>query len=414
MLSEIITDHPHRVAAVHVKRAANPSAYHRQSSSTDNMSESRDARDFCPECGDTVQSRSEPLPGAPRDRDRLLCDDCYFQKFDLVDAPDRIQVQVCARCGAVHRGNRWVDVDAQDYTDVGVDQVTEKLGVHLDATDVTWGVEPEQVDQTTIRMHCQFAGIVRGTAVEEEVMVPVKIARQTCSRCGRIAGGSYAATIQVRARDRVPSSEEQSDAVEIAEEIVAEREADGDREAFVTEIDETEDGTDIKLSTTKLGGLIADRIVQELGGGVSESATLITEDSDGNEVYRVTYSIRLPRYKPGDVIDPEDGDGPVLVRTVGGAVTGVRLRTGDPFQTDDDLADATRIGTVADATDVTVVTVEDDHAVQVLDPETYEATTVPNPEFFDGEAFTEGETTPALKTLDELFLLPAADVADAE
>jgi nonsense-mediated mRNA decay protein 3 len=378
------------------------------------MSESRDARDFCPQCGETVPPRSEPLPGEPRDRDRLLCDDCYFEKFDLVDAPDRIQVRVCAQCGAVHRGNRWVDVGAQDYTDVAIDEVTEALGVHLDAQDVRWGVEPEQVDETTIRMHCQFSGIVRGTAVEKEVTVPVKIARQTCERCGRIAGGSYAATIQVRAEDRTPTPEEQTEAVELAQEIVAEREEDGDREAFVTEIDETDDGPNIKLSTNKLGRLISDRMVAEFGGSVSESATLITEDEDGNEVYRVTYSFRYPRYRPGDVIDPDDDGAPVLIRTVGGAVTGVRLDSGEEFQTDRDLSEAEQLGTVDDATQATVVTVEDENAVQVLDPETYEARSVPNPDFFDAEAFTEGETTPALKAGRELFLVPGEDVTAGE
>jgi nonsense-mediated mRNA decay protein 3 len=34
----------------------------------------------------------------------------------------------------------------------------------------------------------------------------------------------------------------------------------------------------------------------------------------------------------------------------------------------------------------TVVTVEDENAIQVLDPVTYEAKTVPNPDFVDGDA----------------------------
>ncbi|MEZ3145249.1 60S ribosomal export protein NMD3 [Halobaculum sp. MBLA0143] len=377
------------------------------------MSETRERREFCPECGDAVPPREEPLPGAPRDRDRLLCDDCYFETFDLVDAPDRVQVRVCARCGAVHRGNRWVDVGARDYTDVAVEEVTQSLGVHLDAREVTWGVEPEQVDETTIRMHCQFTGIVRESAVEAETTVPVKIARQTCERCGRIAGGSYAATVQVRAVDRRPSSDERDRAVEIVREVVAEREDAGDREAFLTEVDRTDDGPNVKLSTTKLGGRVADRIVRELGGSVSESATLVTEDSDGNEVYRVTYSVRLPRFRPGDVIDPEpagltavEGSGPVVVETVGGAITGVRLRSGRQFQTDADLSDAEQLGHVDDGDPVTLVAVEDENAVQVLDPETFEAVSVPNPDFFDADGATEGETVPAVKFDGEVFLVP--------
>lgn len=381
------------------------------------MSESRERREFCPECGDPVPPREEPLPGAPRDEARLLCDDCYFASFDLVDAPDRVEVRVCSRCGAVHRGNRWVDLGAEDYTDVAVEEVTQALGVHLDAREVTWGVEPEQVDETTIRMHCQFAGIVRGSGVEAEATVPVKIARQTCSRCGRIAGGSYAATVQVRAHDRRPASEERDRAVEIAREVVAEREDAGDRDAFLTEVDRTDDGPNMKLSTNKLGGRIADRIIQTLGGSVSESATLVTEDADGNEVYRVTYSVRLPRFRPGDVIDPTpagltatSGEGPVVVETVGDAVTGRRLRSGDRFQTDADLSAADRLGHADDGEPVTLVAVEDENAVQVLDPETFVARSVARPSFFDPDAVSEGETVPAVKFGDEVFLLPEESV----
>ncbi|QLG60852.1 60S ribosomal export protein NMD3 [Halorarum salinum] len=370
------------------------------------MSDARGA-EFCPRCGDPVPERDEPLPGEPRDRDRVLCDACYFEDFDLVDAPERVEIQVCSGCGAVRRGNRWVDVGARDYTDVAVEEVSEALGVHLSAEDVRWGVEPEQVDETTIRMHCTFAGVVRGVPVEESAVVPVKISRGTCDRCGRIAGGSYAATVQVRGVDRVPDTAEEREAVEIAESLVAGREADGDRDAFVTEIVDQPEGTDIKLSTNKLGKTVATRITERLGGSYSEAPTLVTEDGDGNEVYRVTFAVRLPKFRPGDVVDPDDGDGPVLVRSVRGNLKGVRLRTGERYEAsfeEGETPDAEPVGEAGDAAETTVVTVEDENAVQVLDPETFEAVTVPNPEFYDGD-----DTVRALRTDDGLFVLPTDD-----
>jgi nonsense-mediated mRNA decay protein 3 len=364
-----------------------------------------DTAEFCPRCGDTVPPREEPLPGRPRDRDALLCDSCFFEDFDLVDAPDRIEVSVCAQCGAVHEGNRWVDVGARDYTDVAIEQVTEALGVHLDAREVSWAVDPEQVDQNTIRMHCQFSGVVRGSYREEEVVVPVMISRGTCTRCGRIAGGSYAGVVQVRATDRTPTPEEAERAEEIVRALVADHEADGDREAFVTDVEQTPEGPSIKLSTNSLASTAADRITRQLGGSVESHPTLVTEDEDGNEVYRVTFAVRLPKFTPGDVIDPEDGDGPVLVRSAKGNLKGVRLTSGDHYEATHEAGtapDARKLGTREDAADTTVVTIEDEHAVQVLDPETYEATTVARPDFFDPDA----ETVPALKSRAGLHLLP--------
>jgi len=279
--------------------------------------------EFCPRCGETVEGR---VPG-PTARDRALCTDCYLDEYDLVDAPDRVEVQVCAECGAVERGDRWVDIGAQDYTDVAIDAVREALGVHVDASEVSWQVAPEQVDETTIRMHAQFTGTLRGRPLAEEVIVPVKLGRGTCRRCGRIAGGSYASVVQVRADGRDPDDHECDRAAELAHELVAAHEADGDREAFVTEIAPVAGGIDVRLSTTQLGEQLARRLVGEFGGSYTDHERLITEDEDGQPVYRVTYAVRLPPYRPGEVLDPGDGDGPVLVRGADDRLTGVRLPT---------------------------------------------------------------------------------------
>ncbi len=364
--------------------------------------------EFCPRCGAAVERPAEAdLPTGPGRPDAGLCDDCYFADFDLVDAPDRVEVRVCADCGAVHRGNRWVDVEARDYTDVAVEVTTEALGVHVDARDVTWAVEPEQVDENTIRMHCLFTGRVRDTPLESEVTVPVYVARETCERCGRIAGDYFAAVVQVRATDRTPTTGEVDRAEALARDVVADR----GREAFVTEVTRTDDGLDLKVSDAGLGETIARRVVADLGGQVSESERLVTEDGDGNRVYRMTYLARLPPFVPGDVVVPEAGGGPVLVTSARGRLTGRRLATGERYEAEygDGAAPAARkVGSRADAERTTLVAVEDDHAVQVLDPETYEATTVPRPDYLDPEA----DEVPVLRHREGLHVLPDGD-ADA-
>jgi nonsense-mediated mRNA decay protein 3 len=360
-------------------------------------------RAFCPNCGDPVPDVTRP--GEAGSRERALCDGCYFERFDFVDAPERLEVRVCAACGAVHRGNRWVDVGARDYTDVAIEAVTEALGVHVEADAVEWTVDPEQVDETTVRMHCHFSGVVRETPLEETVVVPVRFSRETCTRCGRIAGDYYAARVQVRAADRTPSDEETARARELAEEVVGEMAATGDRDAFVTDASAVPEGLDLKVSTAAIGEQVSRRLVGEFGGQVDESETLVTEDEDGKEVYRVTYAVRLPPYRPGEVIDPADGDGPVLVRSVQGNLKGVRLTTGESYEASaeaGDAPDATRLGTRGDAVETTVVTVEDENAVQVLDPETYEATTIARPDYMDAGA----ETVPVVRSRAGLHVLP--------
>jgi nonsense-mediated mRNA decay protein 3 len=367
--------------------------------------------EFCPRCGDPIE-RSTGSPDWETDRDQSLCTACYVDEYDLIDAPDRVEIRVCSQCGAVHRGNRWVDVGAEDYTDVAIEAVTKALSVHVAAEDVSWQVAPEQVDATTIRMHCQFSGVLRGTPVAEEVAVPVKIGRQTCTRCGRIAGGSYASVVQVRARDREPDDDETERATEIAHERVTELEADGDREAFVSEITEVEGGLDLRLSTNRLGEQVARQLVEEFGGAYSDHETLVTEDGDGNEVYRVTYAVHLPPYRPGEVIDPEDDEGPVLVESSRGQLWGTRLRTGEEYVAafeDGDAPDAERLGWYDDGEETSLVAVVDEHAVQVLDPESYETETIARPEYLG----TDADTVRVLRSDAGLFVLPETAPANA-
>jgi len=365
-----------------------------------------ESRQFCPECGDPV----DPDAAASRpDRDTAnragLCDSCYFDRFDFVDAPDRIEVLVCSACGAVHRGERWVHIDANDHTDVAIDEVARALTVHIDAEDVNWEIDPEQVDDTTVRMHSEFSGFVRGHHVTETVTVPVKIAQGTCDRCGRIAGDYYASRVQVRAAgERTPEYEENQRAREIAEDVVSAMEATGDREAFITEAKEKPEGLDLKVSTTNIGKRIANKLVEEFGGTVSDSETLVTEDEDGDEVYRVTFAVHLPPHRPGAVIEPDDDGGPVLVKTVRGNCKGVRLKTGDAFERAFEDLDARTVASRDDAAETTLVAVEDEHAVQVLDPETYEAKTVSRPDYVDPDA----DTLPVVKTRSGIYVLPDA------
>ncbi|MFD1646515.1 60S ribosomal export protein NMD3 [Haloarchaeobius litoreus] len=368
-----------------------------------------DQRSFCPRCGEAMSeaAASDPLGKS----DVGVCDDCYFDQFELVDAPERIEVRVCATCGAVFRGRRWVDIGAEDYTDVAIEEVSEALAVHVDAEDVSWQVQPEQVDQNNIRMHCLFSGVVRGQYREAEVTVPVRIARQTCTRCGRIAGDYYASIVQIRALDRTPDSEEIERAKEISNMVVDRMEATGDRNAFVTEMGETDDGLDVKVSTNNIGKQIAAKVVEEFGGAWTDHETLVTEDEDGNEVYRVTYAVRLPPYRPGDVIelaDEDDDGGPVLVSSARGNLKGVRVTTGERYEAsyeEGDAPDARKLGTVDDGVETSLVAVEDEHSVQVLDPETYQAKTIARPDYFEAD----GDTVRVLKSRAGLHVLPPED-----
>ena len=361
------------------------------------------SRPFCPRCGETIPDGAGMVPADTRgSRQATICRACFVADLELIELPTTLTVRVCTQCGAVRRGERWVDVDAADYTELAIDAVAKTIGVHRQATDVDWSVEPVHRGPNEIEMHVHMTATVQGLSVAERHVVDVRINRETCTRCGRIAGDYYAGTVQVRATGRTPTNEETEHAIEIAHEVVAEFEETGDRTAFVSEITERTEGVDIRVSTNKIGAKIATRLTETFGGSYETAETLVTEDEDGEGVYRVAFAVRLPQYRRGELIDPQDDAGPVIVRSGDDGVRGYRLATGDAVDlSGETVEDAVRLGSTADLEETTVVAVEDAHSVQVLDPETFEAVTVARP-----AAWTPGDTAHVVKRDGAVYVVP--------
>ncbi len=357
---------------------------------------------FCPQCGTSLEPDEGWAASAPGSaREARLCADCFRERLELVEAPEELEIRLCTKCGAFARDGDWVDA-TEDLTDVAIEAVGNELRVHRAAEEVRWGVEPVQRGPNELELHVSVTGHVDGVAISEEHPVVVRISRETCSRCGRIAGDYYAGTVQVRAADREPTPTETDRAVELAHEVTDDT---ADRNAFVSEVFDRPEGVDVRVSRNKLAERIARRIVGELGGSIASSETLVTEDEEGEEVYRVAFAVRLPKFRPGDVIALADGRA-VLVE---GDVRGRALAGGDPVVIEGEVADgAERVALLSDVTETTLVTVEDEHAIQVLDPDTAAAVTIPRP----GDLALDGDTVPVLKTRLGLHAIPSSVIEE--
>lgn len=362
---------------------------------------------FCPRCGESLEpGEGHASPDSGASREARLCSACFREGLELVSVPEELTIRLCTGCGAVVRDGDWVDVE-QDYTEIAIEAVGESLGVHRDAADVAWGVEPVQRGPNELDMHVSVGADIDGQRVVEEHVVTVRIARETCQRCGKIAGDSYAGTVQVRADERTPTEEEADEAVAIARDVVDAMRETGDREAFISEITERPEGIDIRVSTNKIGGKVATRVTEELGGTYDTSETLVTEDSDGRGVYRVAYSIRLPRVRPGDIVEWEGS--PSLVERAASRFELRDLATGESHALSREaIADAPVVGSADDAVETTVVAPVDENTVQVLDPRTYESREIRRPADFPADA----ETVRVVRHDGGLFALPEREPTD--
>jgi nonsense-mediated mRNA decay protein 3 len=66
-------------------------------------------------------------------------------------------------------------------------------------------------------------------------------------------------------------------------------------------MNEIHDGLDIIIGSQHIGLLISQRIVAQLGGRYTTHPKLVGE-KNGRQLYRITYSVRLPRFQKHDVV----------------------------------------------------------------------------------------------------------------
>jgi len=328
----------------------------------------------CPECGAPTSAGE-------------LCDECYADRLDVLDAPDEAEVRVCSNCGSYVRDGGWTSHDEPLPDDeLAVSAVKDGVRLHADAREPEVVVGVESRDPNVLRVSVEAKAYVRGYSVDDEASVRVVLDRRTCPTCAKRSGGYYESVVQIRAEGRDPTDDETERALEHAYGIAGRDYAD--RDTFVTETHEVRGGLDIYMSTSDAGQQVARRMTEEYGGVYDDSATLVGE-KDGEELYRVTYAVSLPEFVPGDVVEVEGN--PVLVTNNAEVLKCTDLRTGRR-QTFDDV-NPERLGNVRDAEYTTVVSVSGDE-MQVIDPSTYETVTVSRPPFVDARQGDEIKLLP--------------------
>ena len=362
---------------------------------------------FCPSCGEGVSRdrwnaafiKGNKGKGGKQD---ILCDVCYFESFELLKIKSEINIRRCSVCKATYGKNKWVDFKENEEEEIIAKIIEENIEIHVDAIDINWDSEMRYVSPKIIQVNCEFNGKVRNNTITENRIVEINILGEICDICKKKSGGYYAGEIQVRAKSRKPTIKEKTRAIEIANNVVQGRKKIGDRNDFLSKIIEKKEGIDIRISTTKLGQKISKIIISEMGGEMSASETLVTQDSDDNRVYRVTYAVHLPAIVMGDIIDIRDGKGPILVKSSGNIVRGIRLESGEIYKGSIKNKKVDRIQHRSDCEKTTIVAIEDNYAVQILDPETYRPVTIPRPEFI-GPGL---EDVGVVKIKDKRYVLP--------
>jgi len=326
----------------------------------------------------TIRQSICPLCGGPSDGD--LCGRCRAGRTRWMEVAPRVECVSCPTCGSRKAGAVWQDSPTtREETARELALRAIRLAPEVRDPEFQVSLWEKSPNRTIATVHGRAS--LYGVPVEDEARVEIIWRGETCDWCSRISGGYFEGAVQVRADGRSLSPREREVAARIASEVEERLQEGGARLSFISRMTE-EEGLDIIVGENAMGEEIAREITGALGGRYTVHPKLAGE-KDGKRVYRITYSVRLPRLQKGDVI--EAGGEYLEVRETGKRQLkafhlGTGSTTGIPHDTPYRL-----IGNVREAVPALVAFTEAGVA-GILDPRTFVTREVRVPGWLKAEA----------------------------
>ncbi len=342
---------------------------------------------FCVECGKE-----------PEDLFEGLCEDCFLKDVD-VELPASVSIEVCTSCGAVREGHRWIE--RPDMNSIMLQRIQDSLQPTWKVDSYSFHASFTEEDPRNIRAELEVELGSRGLkkTVFKETKVIIKNGQ--CTTCSRIHGHYYEAIIQVRPSKKTMTEEQKRIVKEkIYREVKVKR---GDeRSIFITSEEERHGGLDFYMSDNGVSKKLSKEIAETFGGKITVSSKLAGRD-DGQNIYKVTYSVRIPPYERGNFVEYHEKIYRIKeIRTSSGHLTLQELRTGDRVTLDKrDVGEIEVLGSQELIRDSIVVS-ETAEEIKVLDPDDYTTLTLLKPEGFS----FEGDSVKIFKFMDRVILLP--------
>ncbi|MGB0653423.1 MAG: 60S ribosomal export protein NMD3 [Thermoplasmatota archaeon] len=337
------------------------------------------------------------------------CASCFTERTKLLVAPEVVDIELCSHCRARHVGAHWVEADQElPMAWLREDAVRGALGVHERVDDVEVELLEEQKTEHQFDYQVVMSGQVDEVPVTAGATLQLRVRKGSCDRCSRLAGGYYAAILQLRASERDVTAGELALAHKLTSTELDRQLDAGNRFAFMAKEGPMHGGWDYYLGDIDAGRAVARTLQNRLGASVHESAKLVGR-REGEDVYRVTFLVRLNLYSAGDVALETDRDAVVqVVQVARGQAACVDLTSYRRLKIPEKRL--RRLGGDELFQEAVVVSREPG-SMQLLDPVSLRAVDVPTPP--DGAP--EGDVAPVLRHEERLYLpalLPAAAAAD--
>lgn len=340
---------------------------------------------FCVKCG---AENTETING--------LCLDCFLNGRKLISMPHHVDLFRCANCEEFSIRDNWV----KRTQDEAITQVAlNTLAIIPEAKLVSVGTMIETQEDKTFVVHVQADLEIGGEMVTDESSVIVRLKNAVCKRCSRQLGSYYEAILQIRSGEKNLSDELRDEVVRWITASV-ESQSKTNRQLFITKVQQVPGGVDIYISSISLGKALTRELSDIYGAEIKESSSLVGVSSDGQEVYRVTFLIRMPAYHVGDIILYNER--PYKLNSVG-KTGGKAIDIATFRETSIKRSELMEVKIIAKASELPEVTVvsRSESEIQVLHPRNYSTLDVRIPKGAD-----IGDTVKVVEIEEELFFVP--------
>lgn len=340
---------------------------------------------FCVKCGidceDTING---------------LCLECFLNGRELMKLPHHVDLQRCTNCEEYYIRERWIPMDEADAVE---ETAISGISIIAEGELISVGTFADKQDDRTFQVTIQADIGVGGRITDAECKTLVRLKNTVCKKCSRQLGNYYEATLQIRSGDKGLTDELRDETVRKVRDSV-ELQSKTNRGLFITKVQEVRGGVDIQLSSTSLARSLTKDLIEAYGAESQESASLVGQTSDGLDMYRLTFLVRLPSYHIGDIL--EMNGKPHLLSGLN--KTGGRLTSLNDFRDTsarkNEIQAMKILAKVSDRKDAIVLT-STGTEVQVMHPTNYSTIDLRIPQ--DVEI---GETVQVVQIEDVLYYVP--------
>ncbi len=364
---------------------------------------------FCYRCGISEEEGGPLIEG--------LCQVCYRKENPVLLIGDEINTELCQNCGSYKKRGVWVDPRSYELEELIfevaenalLEELEDSFSEKIREYEIVSPEELEEIEDLPVGravvsfelldFHIEhFPAIivyeVRVKAKTHELQrelhderkkVTVYVRQTVCPRCQKFLGGYFEAILQVRAEGRPLSEDERKAIGKLVEEKVDEI-MRKDRMGFIQDTIEKEEGLDFYMGSTSSARKIAQAIRERFGGTISEAYELVGLDRQtSREVYRTSVSVRLPKFRKGDIVTDRRGNVYEVERVDGKGLTLKNLENWESEHLDWKTAKREKVDTVEHEESEAMVTSIGRDEVQMMDMESYETYELNRPPFELGE-----------------------------